>query len=99
MSMTCTEEYKEHIVYTFHAFCRVVIRNAMYTAVRTRNRKYNRALQPVFAIQIHYNAALVKSVMTSPKFRLDNKTKIFFFRFHLQDRCIIILKMVICPLP
>lgn len=29
--MTCTEEYKEHIVYTFHAFCRVVIRNAMYS--------------------------------------------------------------------
>ncbi len=42
--MTCTEEYKEHIVYTFHAFCRVVIRNAMYTAVRTRNRKYKREI-------------------------------------------------------
>lgn len=42
--MTCTEEYKVHIVYTFHAFCRVVIRNAMYTAVRTRNRKYKREI-------------------------------------------------------
>ena len=40
--MTCTEEYKEHIEYTFHAFCKVVIRNAIYTAVRTRNRKNKR---------------------------------------------------------
>ena len=24
--MTCTEAYKEHIEYTFNAFCRVVIR-------------------------------------------------------------------------
>ena len=24
--MTCTEEYKEHIEYTFHAFCKIVIR-------------------------------------------------------------------------
>ena len=42
ISMTCTEEYKEHIEYTFHAFCKVVIRNAIYTAVRTRNRKNKR---------------------------------------------------------
>ena len=27
-----------------HAFCRVVIRSAMYTAVRTRNRKYKREI-------------------------------------------------------
>lgn len=32
--MTYTEEYKEHIEYTFHAFCRVVIRNAMFNALR-----------------------------------------------------------------
>ena len=42
--MTCTKKYKEHIEYTFHAFCRVVIRNAMYTAVQTRNRKYKREI-------------------------------------------------------
>lgn len=27
--MTCTEEYKEHIEYTFHAFCKVVIRKSI----------------------------------------------------------------------
>jgi len=38
--MTCTEEYKEHIEYTFHAFCKIVIRNASYTALRTWSRKH-----------------------------------------------------------
>ena len=31
--MPCTEAYKEHIMYTFHGFCKVVIRNAAITAV------------------------------------------------------------------
>ena len=43
-SMTCTEEYKEHIEYTFHAFCVVVIRNAKYTALRDWSRKYKREI-------------------------------------------------------
>lgn len=42
--MTCTEEYKEHIEYTFHAFCKVVIRNASYTALRTWSRKNKREI-------------------------------------------------------
>ena len=42
--MTCTEEYKEHIEYTFHAFCKVVIRNASYTALRTWSRKHKREI-------------------------------------------------------
>ena len=40
--MTCTEEYKERIEYTFHAFCKVVIRNATITAARTRSRRCKR---------------------------------------------------------
>lgn len=42
--MTCTEEYQERIEYTFYAFCKVVIRNAMYTALRTRSRKNKREI-------------------------------------------------------
>ena len=42
--MTCIEEYKEHIEYTFHAFCKVVIRNAKYNALRTWRRKYQREI-------------------------------------------------------
>ena len=42
--MTCTEEYKERIEYTFHAFCKVVIRNATINAARTRSRRYKREI-------------------------------------------------------
>ena len=42
--MNCTEEYKEHIEYTFQAFCKVVIRNAAITAARTRIRKHKREI-------------------------------------------------------
>ena len=42
--MTCTEEYKEHIESTFHAFCKVVIRNATINAARTRSRRYKREI-------------------------------------------------------
>ena len=38
--MSCTEAYKEHIEYTFNAFCRVVIRYGAINAWRDRdNRK------------------------------------------------------------
>ena len=42
--MTCTEEYREHIEYTFHAFCKVVIRNETINAARTRSRKHKREI-------------------------------------------------------
>ena len=42
--MTCTEEYREYIEYTFHAFCKVVIRNATINAARTRSRKHKREI-------------------------------------------------------
>ena len=37
--MACTEAYKEHIVYSFNAFCKVVIRYAAINALRDRNRR------------------------------------------------------------
>ena len=36
--MDCTEAYKEHIEYTFNAFCRIVIRYAAINAWRERSR-------------------------------------------------------------
>ena len=42
--MTCTKDYRGHIEYTFHAFCKVVIRNATITAARARSRKYKREI-------------------------------------------------------
>lgn len=37
--MVCTEAYKEHIMYSFNAFCKVVIRYAAMNAWRDRNRR------------------------------------------------------------
>ncbi|GFH91227.1 hypothetical protein IMSAGC002_02479 [Lachnospiraceae bacterium] len=37
--MPCTEAYKEHIEYTFNAFCRVVIHYAAINAWRDRDRR------------------------------------------------------------
>ena len=42
--MTCTESYKEHIMYTFHGFCKVVIRNAAITAWRDQHRRHKREI-------------------------------------------------------
>lgn len=40
----CTEAYKEHIMYTFNAFCRVVIRYATLNSWRDRSRKRQREI-------------------------------------------------------
>lgn len=37
--MKYPEQYKEHIEYTFHVFCKVVLRNAAINAYRDLNRK------------------------------------------------------------
>ena len=37
--MTCTEAYKEHIMYTFNGFCKTVIRFAAINAWRDRSRR------------------------------------------------------------
>ncbi len=42
--MDCTEAYKEHIEYTFNAFCRVVIRYAAINAWRNRDKRRQREI-------------------------------------------------------
>lgn len=42
--MVCTEAYKEHIEYTFNAFCRVVIRYAAINAWRDRDKRRQRVI-------------------------------------------------------
>ncbi len=42
--MICTEAYKEHIEYTFNAFCRVVIHYAAINAWRDRDRRRQREI-------------------------------------------------------
>ena len=42
--MPCTEAYREHIMYTFNGFCKVVIRNAAITAWRDQHRRHKREI-------------------------------------------------------
>ena len=42
--MACTEAYKEHIEYTFNAFCRVIIRYAAINAWRDRDKRQQREI-------------------------------------------------------
>ena len=44
ISMACTEAYREHIMYSFNAFCKVVIRYAAINAWRDRNRRRQREI-------------------------------------------------------
>ncbi len=44
ISMACTEAYKEHIMYSFNGFCKVVIRYAAINAWRDRNRRRQREI-------------------------------------------------------
>lgn len=43
--MIYSEEYKEHIEYTFAAFCKVVLRNTAITAYRDFGRKQQREVR------------------------------------------------------
>ena len=66
--MTCTEEYKEHIEYTFQAFCKVVIRNAAITAARTRSRKHKREISLEYLTdEKHYPLGTVGKDFRAPE--------------------------------
>ena len=48
--MIYSEEYKEHIEYTFTAFCKVVLRNAAMTAYRDLGQKQKREVSLEYLI-------------------------------------------------
>ena len=60
---------------------------------------FNRTLQPVVAIQVHDDAALVETVMAFLKRGLHRSAEELFFRFHLEYRSIVITEMVVGSLP
>ena len=60
---------------------------------------FDGTFEPVLAIEVHHNTALVEAVMALRKIGLDNKREETLVRLHLQDRRIVITEMVIRPLP
>jgi len=57
------------------------------------------ALEPVFAVQVHHDAALVKAMVALREIRLDHEAEVFLPGLHLQHRCIVVPEMVVSPLP
>ena len=65
--MACTEAYKEHIMYTFHGFCKVVIRNAAITAWRDQQRRHKRELSLEYLTEEkHYPLGTSDEYFTAP---------------------------------
>ena len=60
---------------------------------------FHRAFQPVLAIKIHHDAALVKALVALCEVGLYHKAEKLLTRLHLKDRGVVILKVVVCPLP
>lgn len=53
--MTITEEYREHIKYTFNAYCKIVIRHAAIDAARQRCRRCKREISLEYLTnELHY---------------------------------------------
>ena len=44
--MTCTEAYKEYIMYSFNGFCKTVLRFAAINAWRDRSRRRQKEISP-----------------------------------------------------
>ena len=66
--MTCTKDYREHIEYTFHAFCKVVIRNATITAARAKSRKYKREISLQYLTEEnHYPLSTADKYFQAPE--------------------------------
>ena len=60
---------------------------------------FNRGFEPVFAVQIDDDAALVEAMLTFRKIRFHRKAEIRLGCFHLKDGGIVIAEMVVCALP
>ncbi len=64
--MTCTEEYMEHIEYTFNAFCKIAIRYASISAWRDRNRRQREISFEYLAEEKFYPFPTTDNYFTDP---------------------------------
>ena len=59
----------------------------------------HRAFEPVFAVQVHDDTALVKTVVSAGEIGLDYEGEEFFLCLHLENGGVVVAEMVVCPLP
>lgn len=66
--MTYTEEYREHIEYTFHAYCKIVIRHAAIDAARQRHRRCEKEISLEYLTEEkHYPLSTFDEYFTEPE--------------------------------
>ena len=64
LQMDCTEAYKEHIMYSFNGFCKVVIR---YAAINAWRDSYTEVTIPGFSGKRRYSEAEKNRIRHNPK--------------------------------
>ena len=74
--MDCAEEYREHIMYTFNAFCKVVIRYAAINAWRDRSRRRQREIS---------NGELAAALLSLPEKKREIIYLYFFGHYTQQE--------------
>lgn len=81
--MDCTEAYKEHIMYSFNGFCKVVIRYAAINAWRDRNRRRQREISFEYLTEENfYPLSTSDEALKSPyehSRKSGNKVSCFFY--------------------
>lgn len=66
--MTYTEEYREHIVYTFHAYCKIVIYHAAIDAARQRHKRCEREISLEYLTEEkHYPFSTLDEYFATPE--------------------------------
>lgn len=66
--MTYTEEYREHIEYTFHAYCKIVIYHAAIDVARQRHRRCKKEISLEYLTEEkHYPLSTIDEYFTAPE--------------------------------
>lgn len=66
--MSYTEEYREHIEYTFHAYCKIVIYHAAIDATRQRHRRCEKEISLEYLTEEkHYPLSTFDEYFTEPE--------------------------------
>lgn len=66
--MTYTEEYREHIEYTFHAYCKIVIYHATIDVARQRHRRCKKEISLEYLTEEkHYPLSTIDEYFTAPE--------------------------------
>lgn len=66
--MTYTEEYREHIEYTFHAYCKIVIYHSAIDAARQRHRRCEKEISLEYLTEEkHYPLSTIDEYFTLPE--------------------------------